>query len=73
MKMINKEINSDGTTTISVAYEKTHWLFFKKVVVKKYKATRRLVAEYWVWVELPDYTRVGDRLSFQLDEWNRMK
>lgn len=44
------------------------WFWFWKVK-REFLAQDHYVSKYYQWVELPNKTIVGDRLSFQLDSW----
>ena len=65
MKMINKEV-INGKTVITVEIKS---LFRKKII--KFEAQKQIVSGYWDWLELPNKIIVPDRMSFQLDAWNR--
>lgn len=48
----------------------TKVLFWKKK--RSFLATRKIVEDYFGWVELPNNLIVPDPLSLQLDEWLRI-
>lgn len=67
MKLIKKEVIGDKTV---LTVEETNLLFFKKLV--QYGTSGTIIPnKYWQWVKLPDMLNVPDRISFQLDTWNR--
>lgn len=68
MRMISKEVNSDGKIVITT--ENSFLIFWK--LKQSFEAQREFPKGYWTWLELPDHTLVPDGLSFQLDEWNRI-
>jgi len=70
MRPVKSEV-IDGKTVITTEYTETRWLFFKRTATRKFVAVDRMVGEYWTWLELPDYSLVPDRLSFQLNEWKK--
>jgi hypothetical protein len=66
---INK---SDSEATIETETDRS-FLGIIKLKPKKriFFTDRRIVGDFWEWLELPDKTLVEDRLSFQLDVWLR--
>lgn len=67
MKALKREIK-DGNIILTVEDE----LFFG--LIKKqtqYIGTREFPKGYWDWRLLPNKTLIGDRMSFQLDAWNK--
>lgn len=40
-----------------------------KPIERKFIATKEYPKGYWNWMELPNNERVGDKLSFQLNDW----
>ena len=58
---------SNGKTIITTETKR----LILKPKVRSFIATEEYPTGYWNWLELPDKTLVGDRLSFQLDAWMR--
>lgn len=67
MRMISNEIIG-GKAIITT--EESKFVFWKKQT--KFVAEEEFAKGYWKWLELPNFTLVPDRLSFQLDAWNRL-
>ena len=66
MKATKVELEN-GRTVITT---ETRRLFLKPKI-RRFVASRQITENFWDWLELPDKTNVGDRLSFQLDAWKR--
>ena len=55
-----------GETEIEV--ETGRWIFKH---VTTFRATERIVGDYFTWVKMPNRTMTPDWLSFQLDSWKK--
>jgi len=70
MRVTNiKKENSKNLMTIETETERSFLGFKLKSTVRIFIANREFPKGYWNWVEMPNKTLVGDRLSFQLNEW----
>lgn len=61
---------SKDNGVIEIVVESTFLFFFK--THKTYRATKRIVGDYYSWVMLPNQTIVPDHMSFQLDQWLKL-
>jgi hypothetical protein len=66
MEMVDKE-TLDGKTVIVTS---TRGLFRREI--RRFEEQRKLTPSFSEWLELPNRKLVPDRLSFQLDAWNRI-
>ncbi len=61
--------NGKGMMTIETETQRSFLGIKLKPTKRTFIANKEYPKGYWNWVELPNKTLVGDRLSFQLDEW----
>jgi hypothetical protein len=66
---VTKIETENGKTVITT--ETPRWLWFLKPRVQRFVAARRIVGDFWEWLELPDKRLVTDQSSYQLDAWKR--
>ncbi len=63
--------NSKGMVTIETETQRSFLGIKLNPIKRTFIANKEFPKGYWNWVELPNKTLVGDRLSFQLNEWLR--
>jgi len=61
--------NNKGMVTIETETQRSFLGIKLKPTKRTFIANKEYPKGYWNWVELPNKTLVGDRLSFQLNEW----
>jgi hypothetical protein len=69
MKVISKEQDPQGKTIL--VCEQRLFFFWKRT--QKFLATREFPKGYWEWLRFPNMNKLwNDKLSFQLDAWNKI-